>query len=156
MQLIYNKKRIKMPTILKQINIISRCANLYRANSLKNSELGSCHHSYVIAVCRHPGITGEELSKLLCVNKSSVARNLSYLEEHGYIRREQSLSDKRAALCYPTEKLGAELPKVREILDSWNSLITEDLTAKESAEFLRLLDKIAGSARKYAERGMKE
>ena len=145
-----------MTHILRQINTISRCAGLFRAERLENGELGSCHHSYIIAICRNPGITAEELSRRLCVNKSNVARNLSYLEDKGYVRREQSQEDKRAFLCYPTEKMLRVLPRVREIIAEWNSLLTSELDEEELSAFASTLDKIALRARECVEKEIKE
>lgn len=145
-----------MPHILRQINTISRCAGLFRAEKLENGELGACHHSYIIALCRTPGITAEELSRRLCVNKSNVARNLSYLEEKGYVKREQSREDKRAFLCYPTEKMLRVLPRVREIVAEWNRLLTSDLSEEELTAFAVTLDKIALKARECVEKEIKE
>ena len=145
-----------MTHILRQINTISRCAGLFRAESLENGELGACHHSYIIAICRNPGITAEELSRRLCVNKSNVARNLSYLEDKGYVRREQSQEDKRAFLCYPTEKMLRVLPRVREIIAEWNSLLTSELDEEELSAFASTLDKIALRARECVEKEIKE
>ena len=84
-----------MPTIMRQINVISRCEGLYRTDKLRGAELGACHHSYVLAVCRTPGISQEELARSICINKSNVTRHLAYLEEHGYVERRQSESDRR-------------------------------------------------------------
>jgi hypothetical protein len=145
-----------MTHILKQINTISRCAGLFRAEKLENGELGACHHSYIIAICRNPGITAEELSRRLCVNKSNVARNLSYLEDKGYVKREQSQEDKRALLCYPTEKMLRVLPRVREIVAEWNRLLTSDLSEEELSAFASTLDKIALRARECVEKEIKE
>lgn len=145
-----------MTHILRQINTISRCAGLFRAERLENGELGACHHSYIIAICRNPGITAEELSRRLCVNKSNVARNLSYLEDKGYVRREQSQEDKRAFLCYPTEKMLRVLPRVREIIAEWNSLLTSELDEEELSTFASTLDKIALRARECVEKEIKE
>ena len=145
-----------MTHILRQINTISRCAGLFRAERLENGELGACHHSYIIAICRNPGITAEELSRRLCVNKSNVARNLSYLEDKGYVRREQSQEDKRAFLCYPTEKMLRVLPRVREIIAEWNSLLTSELDEEELSAFASTLDKIALRARECVEKKIKE
>lgn len=141
-----------MPTILIQVNIISRSASLYRSGRLHDSELGGCHHSYILAICSHPGISGEELAGRICVNKSNVARNLSYLEEHGYVRREQSKEDKRVTLCYPTEKMLGVLPQVRKISEEWNSFVTEDLTEEEKSQLSVLLNKVAAKAREYGEK----
>ena len=145
-----------MPTILRQINIISRSAAQFRSANMKNSELGACHHSYILAICRHPGISGEKLARHICVNKSNVARNLSYLEEKGYVRREQSGKDKRVTLCYPTEKMLEALPEVKRISEEWNRKITEELSAEEAEQFAAILDKVAKKAREFAERGGKE
>ena len=145
-----------MTHILKQINTISRCAGLFRAEKLENGERGACHHSYIIAICRNPGITAEELSRRLCVNKSNVARNLSYLEDKGYVKREQSQEDKRALLCYPTEKMLRVLPRVREIVAEWNRLLTSDLSEEELSAFASTLDKIALRARECVEKEIKE
>ncbi len=145
-----------MTHILRQINTISRCAGLFRAERLENGELGACHHSYIIAICRSPGITAEELSRRLCVNKSNVARNLSYLEDKGYVKREQSQEDKRALLCYPTDKMLRVLPRVREIVAEWNRLLTSELDEEELSAFAVTLDKIALKARECVEKEIKE
>lgn len=141
-----------MTHILRQINTISRCAGLFRADKLENGELGSCHHSYIIAICKNPGITAEELSRRLCVNKSNVARTLSYLEEKGYVERERSQEDKRAFLCYPTEKMLRVLPRVGEIVAEWNRLLTSELSEEELSAFAATLDKIAIKARECIEK----
>ena len=140
-----------MPTIMRQINIISRCAGLYRTDKLRGAELGACHHSYVLAICRTPGISQEELSRHICINKSGVTRHLSYLEEHGYVVRRQSETDRRVTLVYPTEKMQEMLPRVKEIVTEWNTYLTADLSEEELNMFRSVLDHIAQRAKKYAD-----
>ena len=140
-----------MPTIMRQINIISRCAGLYRTDKLRGAELGACHHSYVLAICRTPGISQEELSRHICINKSGVTRHLSYLEEHGYVVRRQSETDRRVTLVYPTEKMQEVLPRVKEIVNEWNTYLTADLSEEELSMFRSVLDHIAQRAKKYAD-----
>ena len=140
-----------MPTIMRQINIISRCAGLYRTDKLRGAELGACHHSYVLAICRTPGISQEELSRHICINKSGVTRHLSYLEEHGYVVRRQSETDRRVTLVYPTEKMQEMLPRVKEIVNEWNTYLTADLNEEELSMFRSVLDHIAQRAKKYAD-----
>ena len=140
-----------MPTIMRQINIISRCAGLYRTDKLRGAELGACHHSYVLAICRTPGISQEELSRHICINKSGVTRHLSYLEEHGYVVRRQSETDRRVTLVYPTEKMQEMLPRVKEIVTEWNTYLTADLSEEELTMFRSVLDHIALRAKKYAD-----
>ena len=72
------------------------------------------------------------------------------------MKREQSQEDKRALLCYPTEKMLRVLPRVREIVAEWNRLLTSDLSEEELSAFASTLDKIALRARECVEKEIKE
>ena len=140
-----------MPTIMRQINLISRCEGLYRTDRLRGAELGACHHSYVLVICRNPGISQEELARHICINKSGVTRHLAYLEEHGYVSRIHSEADKRVTLVYPTDKMRQGLPGVKRIVEEWNEYLTAGLTEAELAQFRALLERLALRAKKYSD-----
>ncbi len=136
-----------MSTLLKQLNLIYRCGAMYRSDQLVESELRSVHQSFVFAVCNRPGLSQDALARRLCMNKSTVTRRLAQLEENGYITRVPSESDKRVMLVYPTEKMQAVLPRVREVTHAWNAAVTENIPAEELAVFYAVLDRIAANAR---------
>ncbi len=140
-----------MASTMRYINIISRCGMMYRADRLEGTELGACHFPYILTLCRNPGVTQEALCKMVYINKSNVTRALSYLESHGYVRREQSETDKRVLLVYPTDKAQEELPRIRSILKDWNEYITADINEEEAAVFMSVLQKIAKRAASYGE-----
>ena len=117
--------------MLKQIGIIERCAIMYRNQAFKEIGLNGCSHSYILHVCRNPGITQDALAKLIYVNKSNVCRNLAMLEELGYIYRKESETDKRSTLVYPTDKAIETLPKIREILHKFDTMVTSVFTEEE-------------------------
>lgn len=130
-----------MPTIMRKISAISRCANLYRAeNSSLNIPGG--YHSYIFAISRHPGSSQDFLAKHLCKNKSSVTRHLTFLENQGFIERKPSEEDKRETLVYPTQKMLDVLPEIFEISGSWNRILTSDIDENEFEIFKKVLDKI--------------
>lgn len=135
-----------MPTIMRQISVINRCANLYRAeNSSLNIHGG--YHSYITAICRHPGSSQDFLAKHLCRNKSSVTRHLTFLENEGFIERKVSAEDKREMLVYPTQKMKDILPETYENARNWNSLLTADIDEEELEIFKKVLDKMCLTAR---------
>ncbi len=144
------KGEMKMPSLMRKINIISRSEGLYRADKLKSDDLCSCHHSYVLAICHNPGMSQEKLAKHICINKSGVTRQLSYLEEKGYVERRADKNDKRVICVYPTEKMLGVLPKVEEIVREWNEFIAEGLSENEIEVFSKVLEKIADKAQNYA------
>lgn len=142
-----------MPSIMRSINIISRCGAMYRADKLHGSEISACHHMYVLAICHHPGISQEQLARHICLNKSNVARSLATLEENGFVERRQSDTDKRVTLVYPTEKMLAVYPKIKELANSWNEYLSADLTDEERALFQQTLEKISARAQAYIDNG---
>jgi len=123
---------------------------MWRADKLKDTDLGDQHHSYILAVCRHPGISQDSIARRLFINKSTVTRSLSYLEGHGYVTREHSDEDRRVILVYPTEKALEVLPRVRETIHSWNSYLTEDFTEEEMEMYMSMTMRIAERAAEYA------
>ena len=52
-----------MAVVMKYINLISRCAELYRAEKLGTLGLAPHHHTYVVHISREPGVSPEELCR---------------------------------------------------------------------------------------------
>lgn len=139
-----------MAKLMKSINVVSRCHTAYTNSKLEGGELTACHTSFVFAICREPGMSQEELAREVCLNKSTVARTLNYLEERGYVRRSVSDEDRRVVLVYPTEKLTEALPAVRKIGSEWNRLISEDIDEEEFAVFRSVLYRLESRAKELA------
>ena len=70
-----------MLNISKYCSIIDRCSSMYKNNSFKELEICSSHAPYFFFLIKNPGVTQEELSKRLVINKSNVTRSIQYLEE---------------------------------------------------------------------------
>ena len=136
-----------MPAILGKMNRISRCGALFRAEKLPISDLTPCQHSFVFAICKHPGSTQERLAQHLCLNKSTVARTLTQMEANGYVTRIADQKDKRAFLIYPTEKMQQVLPLVRAITHEWNERLAEKIPQDELEIFLSVLARMADRAK---------
>lgn len=140
-----------MPPIMRKINIISRCQGIFRASKLQSDELTPCHHSYILAITHNPGITQDELAKNICVNKSNITRTLVYLEKNGYVERKPSPTDKRAIKVFPTQKMLAVYPQIKQIVIDWNNYLTEGFSKEEMEIFQSVLDKISIRAKNYIE-----
>ena len=130
-----------MATIMRKMNIISRCESIYRVQQLKE-ELPGIFHSYILCICRHPGMSQDKLAKYLCLNKSNVTRHLAKLEQKGYIERRVCAEDKRELLVYPTQQMLDLHPQVVGITKAWNARVAEDVTEEELEVFHRVLDKM--------------
>ena len=135
-----------MSSLFRMIHVINRCGGSFRAERLKDTDLGPNHHRYLFSVCRHPGISQEDLARRAYINKSNVTRHLSYLEEHGYVERRQSAEDKRVLLVYPTEKATDIRPRLREISHDWEDAVMEDFTEEERDLLKSMLERISKNA----------
>lgn len=136
-----------MPSFMRQINVIGRCAAIYRTDKLTGTELTGIHHSYILTLCRNPGLSQEQLARRIYINKSNVTRHLAQLERNGYVERRQSEDDKRVTLVYPTQKAYDVLPRVTEVIHDWNSYLTEDFSEEEMEQFNAMLSRITQRAK---------
>ena len=139
-----------MPSLMRYINIVSRCASMWRSDKLEGTELGDQHYPYILTVCRNPGISQDAIARKLFINKSNVTRSLSYLETHGFVTREQSSEDRRITLVYPTAKAEEILPTIRTIIRGWNAYITEGFTEEELEMYMDMTERLAAKAADYA------
>ena len=140
-----------MTQIIRDMLEISRCGVQYRADNLAQFGLKSIHASYLTEICAHPGISQDRLARIICINKSNVARQVAVLEEDGFLRRIPSEADKRVMELYPTDKTLQILPQITGMLTSWENCITQDLTEEEKACLSTLLGKMSRRAARYME-----
>jgi DNA-binding MarR family transcriptional regulator len=137
---------------MKTLNNISRSQAIYRSAHISAKDLHSGHYAFVLAICREPGRSQEELAKELCLNKSTVARNLAPLEENGYISRIALPHDKRQFAVYPTEKMLDVLPEIKKASIEWITLLSEGIPQDELAIFNSVLERMQARARDIVER----
>ena len=141
-----------MPDLMHHITDIARCAALYRQEELAVLGLKSCHASYLDTICANPGITQDQLSRRIFINKSNVARQLAVLEEDGFVERRPSQEDKRAIHVFPTEKARACLPEITRIFRCWESFVAQDLTEAERKALVGMLEKMKARSADWMEK----
>lgn len=141
-----------MSKFMKMLNNISRSQAVYRHSKISAKDLPSAHYAFVLTICRAPGRSQEELARELCINKSTVARHLSCLEEKGYISRLPLPNDKRQFSVYPTEKMLAVLPEIKQVSLEWMTLLSEGIPEDELAIFDSVLERMQNRAREIIEK----
>ena len=125
-----------MNGIMKYINRISRCNGVVYANRLRGYGITQCQHPYILLICREPGIPQEKISRELCVNKSSVTRQITLMEEKGLIMRKQD----------PTERL---------VMKEWNEYLLEEFSEEEQQKLIVALEKLMQRAQTAAQESLK-
>ena len=141
-----------MSMLMREIGKINRCAMYYREQALKGTGLSGCHLGFVFNICKHPGITQEQLAKKIYIDKSRVTRQIAFLEENGFVLREQSETDKRSRAVYPTDKMLDLYPKVCSVAYEWRKYLTEELREEEITFFESILERVSKKAQLYVDK----
>ena len=140
-----------MSKITRDITALTRCGSYFRGEKLASVGLKAGHTPYLTRIAAHPGISQDKLAQMLFLNKSSVARQVAALEEGGFVVRKPSDSDKRVMELYLTEKGESIMPQIRQVLQQWEHVLTDDLTEEEVETISRILAKMKEKAAAWME-----
>lgn len=128
-----------MSLITHDITCITRYGFQNLDEKLKGTGIRGRHASYLIELCREPGISQDTLAQRICISKSNVTRQLAMLEEDGFVTRRPCAADKRILRCYPTEKARELLPRILTVMRQWEDKITGELSSQEKETITSLL-----------------
>lgn len=133
---------------MKSLGEAWRCGNLYRTARFEALGIGSYQDSYILNICRNPGIAQDALTGLIYVHKSNVARQLASLEEKGFITRSPDPKDRRSLLVYPTQKALDAIPAIREVHRTWNELVLNGFSEEERERIAQIAQRLADNAKR--------
>lgn len=139
-----------MPSFHRFILILNRCCTLFRAERTPDEDLPPHLQTYILPICGTPGMSQDQLAKLMFINKSNVARHLAALEKSGYIERRQNEDDRRVTNVFPTDKAYEAKVELIKAIREWNSYIMGEFTEEEATVFYNMLSRAADRAASYA------
>ena len=136
---------------MRCVNRVARSAGLYRGEKLERIGLNGCQHTYILTICRNPGVSQEQLARLIIINKSNVTRQLAVLEQNGFITRVPDEKDRRVLRVYPTQKALDACPVVKQVLSDWQEYVMEGFTAEEREQLTGMMQRVMERADAYAD-----
>lgn len=128
-----------MDSPFKSISILYRKSHIWLNNSCAPYHLTAAQAVVILIVCDFKGLTQDEITKRLSLDKSVIAKTVNKLEERGFILRTTNAKDKRTYDICPTEKAWEVYPFIKEQIDAGFQRMTQQMTETERAEFKRLL-----------------
>ncbi len=142
-----SEKREKKRSYIKAISAIYRYSQVHIGEQTARYRIGKGQWFYLTQLLfNQDGLTQEELSGKLYVDKANTARALKKLEEEGYIIRVGDREDARKKRIYVTEKSKEFEHEFHAIFKGLNSILVKGFTddEKEVARDLlyRMLDNI--------------
>ena len=124
------------PTITRLITLLSRKSQGYFTELMRPFGLTAAERPFYMALLTHEGITQEQLTSLVGIDKAATARAVKSLERKGFLTRTQDKADRRQNLLYPTDQAKAIFDDIKQVLLRFDSLLTEGIDPQE-IEILR-------------------
>lgn len=126
-------------SIGRMITLLARKSQIYLGNALNKYDLTAAEQPFFMALQRYEGITQEELTAIVCVDKAVTTRVVRSLEEKGYLTRLQDEKDRRQNRIYPTKKAKQLALVVKEELQKFNDMLTEGIDIKSQELICQIL-----------------
>ena len=135
-----NNKREHIGRYISQIH---RKSNSFITKEVSNFGIGSGQIMFLMQLYKKDGISQEELSENLSIDKGTTCRAIKKLEEEEFLIKVKDEKDKRSNKIYLSDKAKNIREDIFNILDDWNKQITRSL-AKEEVKMLEdLLEKVS-------------
>ena len=139
----------KIRPLLKITNSIYRCTQVYIDKKFEKFNLTIGTYSYILVLNKNGGISQNEISRELNVDKAMSARTVKKLIELGYIRKEENQEDTRAYKLYITDKAKNIIPELIEILDGWSDILVQGNDKETIETSLDFLESVLENGKRY-------
>lgn len=133
-------------SIGRWISILYRYRQNYLGKKLDPYNIGCGQHIFLMVLSKNNGVSQEELSEHLKIDKATTAKAIKKLEDEGYVVRDIDAMDKRAYQVFLTHKALDVIPVIEEAVKDWEKLITAGLSESERTLVEELLGKMAQNA----------
>ena len=140
-------------TIGRYVSVLYRSAGSYLSKELSRYNIGSGQFTFLLYLYNHHGVTQENMSSHLYIDKGTTARAIKKLEDFGYVYRITDETDRRAFKVYVTEKAQSIKHELYGILEKWNIIITADFTKDEFDATLLLLQRMVRNKNNFLSKG---
>jgi len=138
-------------SLARWISLLHRYGHIYVGKELKEYNISKGQYIFLNALYKQEGISQEQLSDYLKIDKGTTAKAIKKLEEEEYVIRKIDAKDKRAYNIYLTEKAIKIKPVVRKAMTDWIDILYSGFTEEEKELSLALLEKMGENAAAYTE-----
>lgn len=130
----------------KSISILYRKSHIWLSAGCAPHGFTAAQAAVILIVCDFCGLTQEQITRRLSLDKSVIAKTVTRLERTGFVTRCVSLRDRRTYDIRPTEKAWQAYPVIREQLEECFRRMTQGMTDQQRQQFRELLSLAARAA----------
>lgn len=131
-----------MENITRDLLRVSRKAQTCVGAIIKKYDLTIAEQPFFMAIKANDGLTQEDITTLVGVDKAMTTRVIKSLEGKGLVRKEQDLVDKRQNHIFRTDALVEMTDKVLPELLSFNEVLAKGISNEEFELFKDILNRM--------------
>lgn len=136
-------KKYKTESISRYINQFYRQGVSFLGKEYKEYNIGAGQYQFLVYLYMNDGLTHEELTEKIAVDKAATTRAIVKLEECGYIKKVQDSKDKRKYYIFLTDYAKSTRESIINVSKKWENEIVGELTKEELEQFYYLFRKIS-------------
>lgn len=139
-------------SIGKLISVIHRYGHSYFDSEFADLDIGHGPRNFLAALFCREGMTQEELSESLMMDKTTTARAIRKLVDEGYVVRRRDEKDRRYYHLYLTDKAKVLAPRIWEARARWAEVLSRGFSEEEKEMIYNLFNRLAENAAEFRER----
>ena len=136
-----------MELIGPSVVVLMRQLNVFLGRHVKETSITASELMYLTPLYEEDGLTQEQLSTILAVNKAATARIVRRLESKKLVSRRTQMNDRRSKRIWLTPQAKALEPTIRGLRDEWGAYVTQGMTDEEVSFLGRRLAHMADRAK---------
>lgn len=141
-------KKFKSESISRYINELYRQGVSFLGKEYKDYNIGAGQYQFLVYLYMKDGITHDELTEKIGVDKAATTRAIVKLNESGYIKKVQDLKDKRKYYIYLTDYAKENRESILNTSKKWENELVGDLTTEELKQLYYIFRKITKKSSK--------
>lgn len=134
-------------TIIKNFGVLYRTFVSYISKSVAEMDLSLSDSVFLINIGEREGISQEEISTELAIDKAAIARSVKSMEQKGYLLTKKSSYDRRTKELYLTQSGKVLYAQIHAQNEAWLKLVLGDLSPDEVSRFAETIDAISRRAK---------
>jgi DNA-binding MarR family transcriptional regulator len=132
-----------MKYIGRKISCVFRNSHSFFDSVFEEFHIGRGQMHYFMYIVNHGnGLSQDEITHALEIDKATTARALKKLEDNGYIERKSDEKDKRIKRVFLTKKGESIQDELKKTAEMWEEKVTKGIPEEKMEIFLEVLDKM--------------
>jgi DNA-binding MarR family transcriptional regulator len=131
------------------ISILYRYGQSYLSKKMEPYSIGRGQLIILLYLNRNDGLSQQDLTEYVKIDKGCIAKSIKSLEDEGYITRSTDPDDRRAVKVFLTQKARGTMPVIKDVIKNWESALVSGLKDDEKLLAEQILYKMAKNAYNY-------